>query len=369
MKILHLADTHIGTRQYGLEVRRADFSKAFQQAIEIAINEGVDAVVHAGDLFDDRYPTAEDLHETLRALFLLKEAGIPFLGVVGNHEQRRGVQWLDLFAHLGLAVHLSAERPHELGGVPFWGLDYAGRRAPVVRERLPRCADGVLVAHQMLDRVQPQGELTFEALLETGARVVLLGDYHEHEVWRESGRLITYSGSTERWSLDEKKPRGVSVIDLEAGVLERRRLETRRFVYVPPDEDPLRELEARRAQLKGAVVCVYLGDGWEGSVQAIEERARAYGALAVRVRDRRERAPLALDPLDPEGAEGEPGLAVQLEFGNLDALLSERLAQRQLSELAREIDAIIRDPRVADSNVDAEVTQLLEASLQHEEAS
>jgi exonuclease SbcD len=35
------------------------------------------------------------------ALVRLHEAGIPFLGVVGNHEQKRGVQWLDLFAALG----------------------------------------------------------------------------------------------------------------------------------------------------------------------------------------------------------------------------------------------------------------------------
>ncbi len=352
MRILHVADTHIGTRQYGLEVRRADFSKAFQQAVEIAIKERVEAVVHAGDLFDDRYPTAEDLHETLRALFALKEAGIPFLGVVGNHEQRRGVQWLDLFAHLGLAVHLGSDAPYELGEVPFWGLDYSGRRGLV----LPKAPGGVLVVHQLLDRVRADGELQLEALLETGAHYVLLGDYHEHEVWRESDVLVTYSGSTERWSLDEREPRGVSLIDLETGVLQRRQLRTRRFVYIPQDEDPLKGLEARRAKLKGAVVCVYLGDGHEHSVQTIEERARAYGALAVRVRDRRE--PTLLEPdLD------EAGLSVQLEFGNLDALLSEKVAQQQFSKLAREIDAIIRDPKVADSNVDAEVTQLLEAVL------
>jgi len=343
MRILHTADTHIGARQYGLEERRTDFSGAFLKAIEIAVEERVDAVVHSGDLFDDRYPTAEDLHETLRTLFKLKEAGIPFLGVVGNHEQRRGVQWLDLFAQLGLAVHLSAEH-YKLKGLRFYGMDYAGRRAV----KLPKVEGGVLVCHQLIEKVRPDGELRLEDLLQTGAQYVLLGDYHEHRVWREEGVLVTYPGSTERWSLDEREPRGVSLIDLETGRLDRRELPTRDFLYINEDEDPLRSLDARRHQLEGAVVCVYLGrDGV--SIQEIEERARARGALTVRIINRRE-----------EREREEQRVEVQLEFGNLDALISERLDQLGLSPTAREIDEIIRDPKIADSNIDPEVTKLLE---------
>ncbi len=341
MRVLHTADTHLGACQYGLEERRTDFARAFRGAMEIALAERVDAVVHSGDLFDDRFPTAEDLHDTLQVLFQLKEARIPFLGVVGNHEQRRGVQWLDLFAQLGLAVHLHQE-PYELGGIRFYGMDYAGRR--VVKP--PRLKGGVLVCHQLLDRVG-NGELRFEDLRKSGAQYVLLGDYHEHQLWREGELLVTYPGSTERWNLDEREPRGVSLIDLETGRLDRRELPTRKFLYISADEDPIRSIDAHREQLKGAVVCVYLGrDGL--SIPEIEEHARSRGALAVRLIDRRE-------------AQEEQRIDVQLEFGNLDALISERLAQRNCSKTLLEIDAIIRDPKIADSNVDAFVTRLLEA--------
>jgi len=343
MRILHTADTHIGVRQYGLEERRADFSRAFQQVIEIAMEERVDAVVHAGDLFEDRYPSAEDLHETLQALSKLKEAGIPFLGVVGNHEQRRGVQWLDLFAQLQLAVHLS-KGPYELGGVRFYGMDYAGRRAV----KPPKVEGGVLVCHQLIDRVGFDGELTLEDLLKTGAQYVLLGDYHEHRVWREKGMLVTYCGSTERWNLSEREPRGVSLIDLSTGRLDRRELSTRNFIYIGEDEDPIKGIDARRHQMEGAIVCVYLGrEGY--SIRDIEEQARLRGALAVRVLDKRE-----------EQEREEQRVEVQLEFGNLDALISERLDQLGLSSTARAIDGIIRDPKIADSKVDHEVTRLIE---------
>lgn len=349
MRVLHLADTHIGARQYGLEERRRDFSQAFRQAIRIAIEEGVVAVIHSGDLFDSRYPGTEDLQEVLQALDELRGAGIPFLGIVGNHEHKRGLQWLDLLAALGLAVHLG-EEPFDLKGIPIYGLDYAGRQEVGLPELEP---GAVLVAHQLLDKVDPvHGELKLAALVESGARIALLGDYHEHKSWREKGLLATYPGSTERWRATEVEPRGCSLIDLKTGQLERRLLRTRPFIYISEDEDPLREIAAREEEIKRAkpVVCVYLAR--EGpTVREVEEAALAAGALAVQVFDRRQ-------PEAPEGSGEEPRVEVDVE--ELEELLARRLAELELSPLAREIEAVIRDERIADSNVDPEVTKLLE---------
>ncbi len=343
-KILHTADTHIGARQYGLEERRADFSKAFQQIISIAIEEKMSAVIHAGDLFEDRNPSAEDLQDVLQALSKLKGAGIKFLGIVGNHEQRRHekLQWLDLFAELGLAVHLGKE-PYDLNGTPIYGLDYGGRR-PI---KPPALKGGVLVAHQLIDEVNPHGELELEDLLSCGAGVVLLGDYHEHKIWHREGILITYSGSTERWSLDERTRRGCSIIDLETQRLDRRELTTRRFVYIAEDEDPLKGIDAHK--VKDAVVCVYLGDS-QYTVKEIEEYGHSKGALVVRVMREKTQA----EPSERE-------LDISVEFGDLDTLVSERLDQMPLSETSRKIDTIVRDlEKISDSGVDAEVSKILE---------
>lgn len=345
MKILHTADTHIGTRQYGLAERRDDFSQALFQVVELACAEGVKAVVHSGDLFDNRTPSTEDLRDVLQALLRLRDAAVPFLAVVGNHEQKRGVQWLDLFQGLGLASHLGAE-PYDLAGIPIYGLDYAGRR----EVELPLLESGVLVAHQLLDRVDPvRGELKFSHLLESGADLVLLGDYHEHRSWVEEGILVTYPGSTERWRASERGPRGVSIIDLESKRLERRELKTRRFIYIEEDEDPLQGLAAR--DLKGAVVCVYLS-GSEYTPQEIEEEALARGALAAQLLDRR-----AAPSLEGGGEE----VKLELEPADLEEFLEDELAKLDLSPLARKVDLIIRDERIPDSNVDFEVTALLEA--------
>ncbi len=339
-KVLHTGDTHIGFRQYGLEERRRDFQSAFLQVVRLAVDEGVSAVIHAGDLFEDRTPGAEDLLAALQGLFTLKEAGIYFLGIVGNHEARRGVQWIDLFESLGVAVHLRDE-PFDLNGVPVYGRDFSGRHIC----ELPKCEGGVLVCHQLLDKVEFDGELALDTVLSSGARIVLLGDYHEYREWRADGVLVTYCGSTERWSLDEYAPRGVNIIDLQSGRLERHTLKTRTFLYIPSTEDPIQRLE--NTDVRDAVVVVSLASS-QVTIAEIEKLGYERGALAVRVRDMRTPAQPHYEP------------AVEIEFGSVEHVLSEALARRNLSKIALEIDAIIRDLTIADSNVDSEVTKLLE---------
>ncbi|MCI2430512.1 DNA repair exonuclease [Candidatus Acetothermia bacterium] len=340
-RILHTGDTHIGFRQYGLEERREDFAKAFLEVVRLAIDERVAAVIHAGDLFEDRLPGAEDLQATLQGLFQLQRARIKFLGIVGNHEQRRGVQWLDLFASLDLAAHLTLQ-PYDLQGIPVYGLDFAGRR----ELEPPSCEGGVLVCHQLLNEVEPDGELSLKKLLTCGAKTVLLGDFHERKVWFEKSLLVTYCGSTERWALDEQKKRGVNIIDLKSNRIDHRDLKTREFLYINADEDPLQRLKT--SDVTGRVVAIYLKSA-RPTVAELEELGRQRGALAVRVRDLREM----------EGElEHQPD--VQIDYGDLEQAISEALARRNLSALAREIDQVIRDFRIPDSNIDGEVTALLE---------
>jgi DNA repair exonuclease SbcCD nuclease subunit len=339
-KVLHTGDTHIGFRQYGLEERRDDFAQAFLQVVQLALDEEVAAIIHAGDLFEDRNPGAEDLQATLQGLFTLKEAKVPFLGIVGNHEQRRGVQWIDLFENLSLAVHLRLE-PFDLHGVPIYGLDFTGRRDV----QPPICEGGVLVCHQLLDQVDLDGELALEKLWACGAPYVLLGDYHEHRSWRERDMLVTYCGSTERWMLDEKKHRGVNIIDLKNSRLERHELKTRRFLYIPSDEDPLQRIA--NSNVQGTVVVVYFNAA-QPTIAEIEEFGYKHGALAVRVRDLRTPTEQPVEP------------SVNVEFGDVEQVISEALAKKNLSPVACEIDQIMRDLTIADSNVDPEVTALLE---------
>ena len=63
MKLAHLADLHLGFRQFhrqtagGLNQREADVANAFRRTIEQVIAERPDVVVVAGDLFHSVRPT------------------------------------------------------------------------------------------------------------------------------------------------------------------------------------------------------------------------------------------------------------------------------------------------------------------------
>ncbi len=371
MRILHVADTHLGMRQYGLEARRRDFAAAFAQVVDAAVEARVDAVIHAGDLFDNRFPTTLDLTDVIGQLQRLRQAEVPFLGVVGNHEGKRGTQWLDLFAQLGLAVHLDAQRPFDLGGVPVVGVDFAGRNPEQMP--VPKVSGGVLVMHQLLqaEGVSGAGELRLAPLFESGARLVLLGDYHEHRVWRQGKTLVSYAGSTERASAAERARRGVSILALETLALERRELDTRRFVYLgaadAPLASPLAEFEARARELDGAVAVVHAA-GAEPTPRKLYAEGLARGALHVVVRRTQ-----AADP------DAEAGVAQLDSVEQLDAVLDEAV-QRALAAtphavpdgvdgeavlaLARRADQLVRDPGVPDAQVDGRVTELLaEAKL------
>ena len=224
IRILHTADTHLGYRQYHSEVRRKDFFAAFEVVVNDAIEMQVDAVVHAGDLFDSRNPTLEDLLETMNILSRLKAAGIPFFGIVGNHESKQNTQWLDLFEEMGLAARLG-KKPLMVGNAAIYGIDsvpkskiplfdYLGFEAPDSSSSpfsssppLPENFWKLLVMHQIMHPF-PYAEWDCAEVLEKfplKIDAILLGDYHKYEKIKVGDAWVTYPGSTERNSASEEE--------------------------------------------------------------------------------------------------------------------------------------------------------------------
>ena len=86
MKFAHLADTHLGYRQFGLLEREKDFYEVFDKIIDKIIEEKVDFVIHSGDLFDSARPSPSALLAFQKGLLKLKGAGIPIYAIAGNHD-------------------------------------------------------------------------------------------------------------------------------------------------------------------------------------------------------------------------------------------------------------------------------------------
>ncbi|ELZ27310.1 DNA repair exonuclease [Halogeometricum pallidum JCM 14848] len=350
-RVIHTGDTHVGYQQYHSPERRRDFLDAFQRVVTDAVEEEVDAVVHAGDLFHDRRPELRDLLGTIEVLRELDDAGIPFLAVVGNHESTRGGQWLDLFENLGLAERLGDE-PRLVGDTAFYGLDHVpkSRRDELTYDFEPHdAAHAALVGHGLFTPFAHADWQTETVLGESNVEfdAFLVGDNHAPGTERVLETWVTYCGSTERASAAEAEARGYNLVEFGAEVdIRRRSLETRPFVFVSVDlaegegADRVRE-QIRQRDVTDAVAIVELtGEGDPVTPASVEEFLTERGALVARVTDRRQ-------------TESESELSVS--FADPDDAVRERVTDLGLSTAARDVEETVRSSKTADSKVREEV--------------
>jgi exonuclease SbcD len=308
MRVVHLADTHLGFRQLhrvdaaGRNVREQDVAAAFAQAVDRAVALKPDAVIHAGDLFDSHHPSAAALSAALDGLAKLRAAGIPIILVAGNHETPRASSAEHIFAVLerfGDGVHALHGAPQvvRVGGLAVHGIPYdndLARMAEAVRAARPDpdAEANVLVAHLGLvglgGVVGPEASLAVPGETLAGARAfdyVALGHLHKFAPVAENA---AYAGSTERLSwADDAAMKGVVEVDLardpsDPEYLKRHGVDVRAQVELPPvDAREVEDLTAAivaRAdpELAGAVVRLWVRD-----VSAAEFNAVDRGAIAT----------------------------------------------------------------------------------------
>ena len=383
VKILHTGDTHLGSRQYHSDIRRKDFFDSFEKVIADAIENDMDAVVHTGDLFDTRNPTIEDLLETIGILTKLKKTGIPFLGIVGNHESKQNTQWLDIFETMGLTERLGNNPiidENEKIRLYFYGIDNLS--APRLSsfdfsvfetDVAPAETDGkrrynILTLHQLLSPVLPGQPLSCDDFTENipiPFDVILLGDNHKYECIKHNGAWLTYSGSTERCSAAETEPRSYNILtfDETEPAVTRRNIPTRAFVTVRMTDSEndmtsiFEKIDAYSEKMKDAVVFIELSGLKKTllSVSEIEEYVKTKGAVVARVGDRRD--------LDHR----EDAVREKIIFRDPDEVVNRELKKLNLTDAGLLMDRIIRDTDTAKSRIDEESERSLKTYMDDRE--
>lgn len=282
MKIAHLADPHLGFRQYhrqtpsGVNQREVDVAAAFRAAVDGVLAARPDAVLVAGDLFHSVRPTNAAIVFAFRQFQRLREGlpGAPIVVIAGNHDTPRSTETgsiLRLLEELG--VDLASDEARRLVypaldlsvlAVPHQALVAAER--PALRPEGPH-RHQVLLLHGEVEGLFPGdrggGEYggALVALRDIGASAwsyVALGHYHvQHEV----APHVWYAGSLEYTSpnlwgeLAEEARDGLTgkgwlLADLATGRVERRAVPAARTIL---DLEPIDAEGVNAAVLDGRI--------------------------------------------------------------------------------------------------------------------
>ncbi|EQD35777.1 DNA repair protein, partial [mine drainage metagenome] len=105
-KLMHISDTHLGSRQYSIREREDDFYDSFTEAVDIAIASDVDFIVHSGDLFDEHRPENRALSVFRDSVIKLQSRNIPIYMIMGDHDRpkRDDIPASAIFDFLGVKV-------------------------------------------------------------------------------------------------------------------------------------------------------------------------------------------------------------------------------------------------------------------------
>ena len=233
MRLVHLADLHIGYRQYqrltaaGINQREADVGATFKRAIDRTIELRPEIVLIAGDVFHSVRPSNPAILHAFRQFSRLMSAlpNAKVIMVAGNHDTPRTAETgciLHLFSPLGIhVVEGEAQR------LSFPELGVSVLAVPDVPSGIPALAPdpdarrNILLIHGEVEGVLPEYarkmeratiEITRDELAAPRWDYVALGHYHVH---REVAPNAYYAGSIDYTSAN---PWGEMREEREAGI-------------------------------------------------------------------------------------------------------------------------------------------------------
>ena len=239
MRFIHAADIHLDTafssRSDRVRARLREASRvAFRRLVDLALAEGVDAVLLSGDLFDDGRLSFHTERFLLEQLHRLEQAGIPVVYATGNHDPGRegrssgDLAWPDNVTvargHEPVRITVENSRGDAVGVVTAAGHETAAEMDdlsvafPSPEGLLPEVA----VLHtQVVDSPGAADHARYapsrlEALKSTGFDYWALGHVHKRSCLCEHPG-IHYPGNLQGRTHGERGAKGCLLVDLPAG--------------------------------------------------------------------------------------------------------------------------------------------------------
>ena len=232
-RFLHAADIHLDSPLNGLsryeglpadDIRGATRA-AFDNLVQLAIDEAVNFVLIAGDLFDGDWKHMGTGLYFARAMGRLDQAGIPAFILAGNHDAAsvitRSVPWppnVRLFDTRRPETHLLPDLDLAIHGQSFHTSAVTENLVTAYPEaRIHHFNIGLL--HTALSGRQghaPYAPCSVEDLKAKRYDYWALGHVHEHEIVCEHPHVV-FPGNTQGRTIRETGPKGAVLVTVEDG--------------------------------------------------------------------------------------------------------------------------------------------------------
>ena len=348
VRVMHFADTHFGVELYGrldpdtgMNTRLQDFKKSLLQAMDAALERGIDLAVFAGDAYKSRDPRQTEQREFAACIRRLTDRGIPVVLLAGNHDMpavRGRANAVEIYRTLGVThVHVLS-RPEAIlvstgaGPVRVAAMPYLIKGYSVAREEFQgktldetrllleakyasylealaadvREADDeiptVLLGHFWANGAklsawqsgyftQTEPQVPLASLTDPAFDYVALGHIHKHQDLNPNGQPhVVYSGSPDRIDFGEKdETKGFVIVQLRKGGADYEFIpvtEGRTLLDIEVDadcEEPTEKIVAavKRHSLRNAIVKLTykIGQGRQALVREKEIREALSGAF------------------------------------------------------------------------------------------
>ena len=273
MKIIHLADIHLGMENYGridpstgLHTRLQDFIKCFSFAIDVALEEKVDLFLFAGDAYKNSFPNPTHQREFARQIHRLSREQIPVVLVNGNHDNPVSfgkATSLEIFNTLDIPGVKVVTFPElfsletKSGPIQIFALPWPTKSQYLVKEEYKNFTDkeiigviqkrvsetiqdfsrkikkgipAVFTAHLAAKDASYSGSektaiigrdpvFTTNTLAQDSFDYVALGHIHKYQDLNlKSGPPVVYPGSIERMNFgEEKEDKGFCLVNIKKG--------------------------------------------------------------------------------------------------------------------------------------------------------
>lgn len=240
MKLAFIADAHLGFMQYGIERRKRDFERVFQETIRDILSNGISTMICAGDILESNRPDPASVL-CLQQLndYLIQGTAVMYV-TSGNHELTRP-HWIEVLnnSHPNFGFKLLDYKTVEpypdnptQGAIKIHGIPYMSREE-ILKYPFPD-AD-ILVGHMDVQEISgAPKDLVIQAIeLPLKYRLIVVGHIHARKTVMHPGNpgcAIISPGSTELHSESEDENKFWLEYDTESNVLTEHLITTTRKV-------------------------------------------------------------------------------------------------------------------------------------------